>query len=73
MSLMTMHRSKGKEFDTVVIFEGSYTARLLSPDGGPKRIQADRRLLRVAITRARHGVVILRPSDAPPLLTPRRR
>jgi DNA helicase-2/ATP-dependent DNA helicase PcrA len=73
VSLMTMHRSKGKEFDAVVIYEGAYTARLLSDDGDPKRIQADRRLLRVAITRARHGVVIIRPSDAPPLITPRRR
>lgn len=63
---MTMHKSKGKEFDAVVIVEGRHDMPLLHPDSGAKE-QADRRLLRVAITRARHLVLILRPNTALPL------
>ncbi|MGA5437892.1 hypothetical protein ACPCKP_34160, partial [Streptomyces cellulosae] len=33
-----------------------------------ERIRANRRLLRVAITRARHMVVFVRPEDAVPLI-----
>lgn len=61
--VMTMHKSKGKEFDAVVIIEGHHMP-LLDPVQGSKAQQADRRLLRVAITRARHRVVILRPNIA---------
>jgi DNA helicase-2/ATP-dependent DNA helicase PcrA len=60
---MTMHKSKGKEFDAVVIVEGRHDMPLLDPVQGSKTQQADRRLLRVAITRARHLVVILRPRE----------
>lgn len=71
VSLMSMHRSKGKEFDGVVIVEGAYHSRLLDPEWDADRIQANRRLLRVAITRARHMVVFVRPEDGLPL-TPNR-
>lgn len=67
--VMTMHKSKGKEFDAVVIIEGRHDMPLLDPVQGSKTQQADRRLLRVAITRARHRVVILRPKEAA-MLTP---
>jgi DNA helicase II / ATP-dependent DNA helicase PcrA len=67
--VMTMHKSKGKEFDAVVIVEGRYDMPLLDPVQGSKTQQADRRLLRVAITRARHLVVILRPKEVG-ILTP---
>ncbi|MEU3529335.1 ATP-binding domain-containing protein [Streptomyces sp. NPDC038707] len=66
--MMGMYRSKGDEFDWVVIVEGTYHSRLLDQDWDAERIRANRRLLRVAITRARHMVVFVRPEDALPLM-----
>lgn len=63
VSLMSMHKSKGKEFDGVIIAEGAYGARLLDSSWDHNRVQANRRLLRVAITRARHMVLFVRPYD----------
>jgi DNA helicase-2/ATP-dependent DNA helicase PcrA len=62
VSVMTMHKSKGKEFDGVIIVEGRHQGELLSDD--PRKHEAERRLLRVAITRARHFVVFVRPTGA---------
>lgn len=66
VSVMTMHKSKGKEFDAVVIVEGQHQGQFLSDD--PKQHGADRRLLRVAITRARHIVGFIRPTGASSLI-----
>lgn len=66
VSLMTMHKSKGKEFDGVVMVEGLYSSPFFlnheAPDFAPSR-----RLLRVGITRARSFVVLVRPRTAIPL------
>lgn len=65
--LMTLHKSKGKEFDGVVIVEGQYSGVFFDDRREKPPYAATRRLLRVGITRARHLVMILRPNGAPPL------
>lgn len=64
--LMNMHKSKGKEFDGVVIVEGHHRSVFFTEREEAPHL-ATRRLLRVAITRARHKVVIVRPTGAAPL------
>lgn len=67
VSLMTIHKSKGKEFDGVVMVEGMYSSPFFlgheAPDFAPSR-----RLLRVGITRARNFVLLVRPRRAKPLV-----
>jgi DNA helicase-2/ATP-dependent DNA helicase PcrA len=62
--LMTMHKSKGKEFDGVVLVEGAYKGKFFDDRREEPPYLASRRLLRVGITRARHKVVIVRPVGA---------
>lgn len=66
--LMTMHKSKGKEFDGVVLVEGPYVSPFLNVSWEDAPYHESRRLLRVGITRARSRVVILRPKGALPLV-----
>ena len=65
-TLMSMHKSKGKEFDGVVLVEGLYAGLFFGAQEAPPH-QASRRLLRVAITRARSRVLIVRSNKAQPL------
>jgi DNA helicase II / ATP-dependent DNA helicase PcrA len=64
--VMTVHKSKGKEFDAVIIFDESNSSPLVfcREDAPHPR---SRKLLRVGITRARHHVLMLtdmyRPSE----------
>lgn len=67
---LSMQRSKAKDFDGVVIVEGIYSSKLLDARRYAKRTDEARRLLRVAITRARHTVVFVRPAGALPLTPP---
>lgn len=68
VTLMNMHKSKGKEFDAVIIVDAPHNPKLLDPEWDPVRITRQRRVLRVAITRARHKVAFVRPTNATPLL-----
>lgn len=68
--MMTMHKSKGKEFDGVILVEGQYRGSFFNTRGEPWPYAASRRLLRVGITRARQRVLIIRPNDALPLHQP---
>jgi DNA helicase-2/ATP-dependent DNA helicase PcrA len=65
--LMTIHKSKGKEFDGVVLIEGQFESPFFSPRESPP-FEQSRRLLRVAITRAKSLVTIVRPHRAQPLV-----
>ena len=64
LHLMTAHRSKGKEFDTVVLLD-------VDADHWPgqakdqRELEAERRLFYVAFTRAQKKVVLLHEKDAP--------
>ncbi len=70
VTLMNMHTTKGKEFDAVVIDEGRHRDRFLDHAWDARRVLRNRRVLRVAITRARHTVILVRPPDAIPLAPP---
>jgi len=67
VSVMTIHKSKGKEFDGVVMVEGIHSSHFFlgheAPDFAPSR-----RLLRVGITRARSFVLLVRPRTGRPLV-----
>ncbi len=65
VNVMTIHKSKGKEFDVVIIYEGKYQNRIVSR---PDRIDQARINLRVAVTRAKQQTIIMTPEDNPCLL-----
>ena len=60
---MNMHKAKGKEFDGVVLVEGHHKSPFFSGHEQPPH-HSSRRLLRVAFTRARSLVTIIRPRGA---------
>ena len=66
--LMSMHKSKGKEFDGVVIVEGTYSGLFFDSRHEQPPFERARRLLRVAITRAKTRVLIVRSHNAIPLV-----
>ena len=67
--VMTLHKSKGKEFDGVIIFDESRISPLLYGDNAPPYYKS-RKLFRVGITRAKTHVLLLTDLFSPtPLLT----
>lgn len=65
--LMNIHKSKGKEFDGVVLVEGEYSSLFFDDKREKAPYPEARRLLRVAITRAKSRVVIVRAQGSNPL------
>ncbi len=59
--LMNMHKAKGKEFDEVVIYEGTFSGRIVAANSDPRRIAQSRLALRVAVTRAIRRATIVTP------------
>jgi DNA helicase-2/ATP-dependent DNA helicase PcrA len=69
INVMTMHKSKGKEFDCVIILHIGNNISPFSPNHEKPPYAKSRRLLRVAITRAKHCVLLLTDRfSASPLL-----
>lgn len=64
VTVMTIHKSKGKEFDEVIVFEGARTGRLLRENAAPRELEQARLALRVGVTRARKRTTILTPKWA---------
>jgi DNA helicase-2/ATP-dependent DNA helicase PcrA len=56
--VMTMHKAKGKEFDAVIIFRCEHSSPFVWPRD-PEPYRKSRKVLRVAITRARIHTMIL--------------
>jgi DNA helicase II / ATP-dependent DNA helicase PcrA len=60
--LMTMHKSKAKEFSEVIIYEGLHSGRIAIVDKGQNVFEQSRLALRVAVTRAMTRTTILSPT-----------
>lgn len=65
INIMTIHKSKGKQFDEVFIFEGYMRGRIVSDPKDQNRINQARLTLRVGVTRAEKRATILTPSGNP--------
>lgn len=63
--VMTMHKSKGKEFDEVIIWEDQYNPIVNVSRATVKDIEQVRLSLRVAVTRAKSRTAILTCRDEP--------
>jgi len=61
--VMTLHKSKGKQFSEVIIYEGYYNDRIVRDPQDPDSVAKSKLLLRVGVTRAEKNVEILTPSS----------
>jgi DNA helicase II / ATP-dependent DNA helicase PcrA len=61
VNIMTIHKSKGKEFDEVILFEGSRAGRLVHDNATARDLEQAGLALRVAATRAQKRTTILTP------------
>lgn len=60
--VMTIHKSKGKEFDEVFIYEGYRQGRIVRDPNDPGLVAQARLTLRVGVTRAQKRTTILTPT-----------
>ncbi len=63
INIMTIHKSKGKQFNEVFLFEGLYTGRFVRQPKEQKSVDQSRLILRVGATRAMDRVTILSPDS----------
>ncbi|WP_316171785.1 UvrD-helicase domain-containing protein [Bradyrhizobium sp. SZCCHNRI1058] len=68
VTVMTIHKAKGKEFDEVIVFEGQFWRYIQRPGADGER--SARFNLHVAATRARRTVTIMTPEIQPCHLLP---
>jgi DNA helicase-2/ATP-dependent DNA helicase PcrA len=68
VSVMTIHKAKGKEFDEVIVFEGPFQRYFIQR--GPDSERSARFNLHVAATRARNLLTVMTPSVDPCHLLP---
>lgn len=68
VNVMTIHKSKGKEFDGVVIVHMGNNISPLCPDWEKPPHSKSRKLFRVGVTRARHDALILTDAYSPCVL-----
>lgn len=59
--VMTIHKSKGKEFSEVVIYEGFHSGKILRQNADEKDTAQALLALRVGVTRAMRKAKILTP------------
>lgn len=67
LNVMTMHKSKGKEFDAVIVLHLGNSSPI-PHDSEPAPQIKSRKLMRVAITRAKHEVLLLTDAFNPSAL-----
>ena len=60
---MTIHKSKGKEFSEVIVYEGSHQGKILRGNATEREGAQALLALRVAVTRAMKRATILTPSN----------
>jgi DNA helicase II / ATP-dependent DNA helicase PcrA len=65
VQVMTIHKSKGKEFDEVFAFEGYKNGKFIRAGATPSEVAQARLALRVAVTPARRRATILLPNCEP--------
>jgi DNA helicase-2/ATP-dependent DNA helicase PcrA len=65
---MNFHKSKGKEFDGVVMVEGQHWSPFFNETREDEPFEPSRRILRVAMTRACRLATMVRPYGARPLV-----
>ncbi|MBX3394306.1 MAG: ATP-dependent helicase [Phycisphaerae bacterium] len=65
VNVMTIHKSKGKEFDEVIVYEGAYQGRIVRAEASAREIAQARLSLRVAVTRAMTRTTLLTPQSNP--------
>ncbi|WP_412758164.1 UvrD-helicase domain-containing protein [Legionella bozemanae] len=65
LHVMTMHKSKGKQFDGVILFHESNICSFKTRGDKPP-YEKSRKLLRVAVTRAKKHVLFLTDASHPP-------
>ena len=66
LHLMTAHRAKGKEFDTVILLDTVDGVWPHSKPDDQRKMEAERRLFYVAFTRARKKVIMLTGKNSGP-------